>query len=137
MLQSKSSHDALLLGEENQSCVPICSMVLPCIESKSIHDPKTLKNWFFNWNNLTTIKSILINEYCFVIYIKIILQSIFKFVPTAQICAKTLKLETPIFLFSQTHARGLLIVYVTRLFPPIFNRLNEALLRSTNYVTHL
>jgi hypothetical protein len=55
---------------------------------------------------------------------------IVKFGPTAQICAKTPKFETPFSPFSRTHARGLLMAHSTPFFPPIFNRVNEASLRS-------
>ena len=48
-----------------------------------------------------------------------LLLCIVKFGPTAQICAKTPKSETPFSLFSRTHARGLLMAHSTRFFPPI------------------
>ena len=67
--------------------------------------------------------------------LKIVLQIIFKFGPTSQIYARTLKFETPIFLFLRTHARALLMAYFTSFFPPVFNRENEALPRSPDYMT--
>ena len=69
-VNSKSSHGALLLVEENQNCVPICYLVLPCIESNSSYDPKTHQNGLFYWNNWTNIKAILTNILFVVIYIK-------------------------------------------------------------------
>jgi hypothetical protein len=62
-----------------------------------------------------------------------LLLCIVKFGPTAQICAKTPKSETPFSLFSRTHARGLLMAHSTRFFPPICNRVNEASLRSPDH----
>jgi hypothetical protein len=59
-----------------------------------------------------------------------LLLCIVKFGPTAEICAKTPKFETPFSLFSRTHARGLLMAHSTSFFHPIFNRVNEASLRS-------
>ena len=67
--------------------------------------------------------------------LKMLLFCIVKFGPTAQICAKTPKFETPFSLFSRTHARGLLMAHSTRFFPPIFNRVNEASLRSPDHVS--
>ena len=54
----------------------------------------------------------------------------FKFLHTAQICAKTLKFETHIYLFSRTHTGGLLRAQSKSFFPQIFNRVQEASLRS-------
>ena len=51
--------------------------------------------------------------------LKMILQSILKFGPTAQICAKTPKFETPILIFLRIHARRLWMAYSTW-FPPYF-----------------
>ena len=71
----------------------------------------------------------------FSLYIlKIILLRIFRFGPTAQICAKTPKFETPILLFLCTHAGGLLSHHSTSFFLPGFNRLNESLLHSPEYI---
>ena len=113
---------------ENQNNVAICSLVLPHIESNSTRDPKNLQNWLFSWNSLTTIKAILTSEYFFVVHIK---NSITNYI---QICAKTPKFETPIFLFLRTHARGLFMDYSTR-FPPPNSQLGEASLHSPDYMT--
>ena len=65
--------------------------------------------------------------------LKILLLCVLKFMPMAQICAKTPKFETSIFLFLRTHAGGLLRVNSTTP-PPIFNRFNKALLCLPNYI---
>ena len=54
-----------------------------------------------------------------------LLQSIFKFGPTDQICAKTPKFETPILLFLRTHACRLLMAYPNCFFPQIFNQVKK------------
>ena len=62
---------------------------------------------------------------------------IFKKIPKDQICAKTLKSETPNFLFSRTHARGLLMDHSTRFFPLIFNLVKKSSLRSLDNILQL
>ena len=81
----------------------------------------------------TTIKSILEQVQTFSLFaLKMLLLFSFTFGPTAQICAKTPKYERPIIFFLFTHAHGLLRAHSTSFFPPIFNRVNEASLRSPN-----
>ena len=48
--QSGERSFASLQVEENQNCVPICSLVHSQIESNSSHDPKTLQSCLFYWN---------------------------------------------------------------------------------------
>ena len=119
----------------NQSRVPIWSLVILLIESNSSHDPKTLQNWLFFWNNSTTIKEILMIEYLFFIYTLKFYNSIFsnlrlqpKYVPKHQI------LKPLIFILLCTHACGLLISHSTIFFPPIFTLKNKALICSLDYI---
>ena len=54
--------------------------------------------------------------------LKMILLFIFKFVSTAQSCAKMPKFETTFLLSLHSQARGLYMAHSTRFFLPIFNR---------------
>ena len=56
-----------------KGCAPICCLVLPHIDSISIHDSKTLQDWLFSWNKSITIKAILTIEFLLLSTLKMLL----------------------------------------------------------------
>ena len=127
---SLCSPDNITCGRKSKLCYHLLTSVFTNwvkLQSRTQKYPG-----LFSCNNSTTIIEIVPSEYFFVIYIKNAVTMYFQILAYGPKLCQNAEIWNPIYLFSHTHAPGLLLAHPTSFFPQIFNLANEASLRSPN-----